>query len=135
MLDQLKQRFYARFIDGQYRRPTGLLGRYVGDGMARDHQPENQWTVACLDPQPGDRILELGFGPGGVGRDHDRRSVLVRPADHEDVVPAQSVVAGERVRRDAEPRDVADVPQPARIGPRHRHEDLPGPLGPAHGRE
>jgi ubiquinone/menaquinone biosynthesis C-methylase UbiE len=64
LLHQLKQHFYARFIDGQFRRPSGLLGRYIGAGMARDHQPENQWTVACLDPQPGDRILEIGFGPG-----------------------------------------------------------------------
>jgi ubiquinone/menaquinone biosynthesis C-methylase UbiE len=64
MLANLKQRFYARFIDGQFRRPSGLLGRYIGAGMARDHRPENLWTVACLDPQPEDHILEIGFGPG-----------------------------------------------------------------------
>jgi ubiquinone/menaquinone biosynthesis C-methylase UbiE len=64
MLDQLKQRFVARFIDGQFRRPSGLLGRRIGAGMARDHRPENLWTVACLDPRPTDHILEIGFGPG-----------------------------------------------------------------------
>lgn len=32
--------------------------------MARDHLPENLWTVAHLDPQPTDHILELGFGLG-----------------------------------------------------------------------
>jgi ubiquinone/menaquinone biosynthesis C-methylase UbiE len=32
--------------------------------MARDHRPENRWTVAVLDAQPADRILEIGFGAG-----------------------------------------------------------------------
>ncbi len=64
MLDRFKQRFYARYIDGQFRRPSGLLGRRIGAGMARDHRPENLWTVDCLDPRPTDHILELGFGPG-----------------------------------------------------------------------
>ena len=64
LLARLKQAFYARVIDGQYRRPSGLLGRYIGAGMARDHRPENEWTVALVDPQPADRILEIGFGPG-----------------------------------------------------------------------
>ena len=60
-----------------------------------------------------------------VGRDHDRRAVLVGPADHEDVVPAQSVIAGEGVRRDAEARHMADVPEAARIRPRDCDQDLP----------
>jgi ubiquinone/menaquinone biosynthesis C-methylase UbiE len=51
-------------LDPHYRRPSGWLGRYVGRSMARDHQPENQWTVAMLAVQPNDHILELGFGPG-----------------------------------------------------------------------
>ena len=62
---------------------------------------------------------------GGVRGDHDRRPVLVRPADHEHVVAPQPVVAGERVRRDAEARHVADVAQPARVRPRDRNQDLP----------
>lgn len=53
-----------RLIDDQYRHPRGWLGRYIGRSMARDHWPENQWTVAALDVQPSDRVLELGFGPG-----------------------------------------------------------------------
>src|SRR5258708_12535422 len=32
--------------------------------MARQHQPENAWTVSLLDIQPTDRVLEVGFGPG-----------------------------------------------------------------------
>ena len=69
---------------------------------------------------------------GGVRRDHDRRPVLVRPAHHEDVVAAQPVIAGERVRRNAEARHVADVAQAARIRPRDRDQDLPSGARSAH---
>ncbi|HYP20821.1 MAG TPA: class I SAM-dependent methyltransferase [Chloroflexia bacterium] len=51
-------------LDRQYRRPFGEVGRRIGREMARDHLPENLWTIEQLDPQPGDRILEVGFGPG-----------------------------------------------------------------------
>ncbi len=51
-------------LDSQYRRPFGEVGRRVGEAMARDHLPENLWTVAQLNPQPSDSILEVGFGPG-----------------------------------------------------------------------
>jgi ubiquinone/menaquinone biosynthesis C-methylase UbiE len=52
------------FIDRQYRQPTGIIGQLVGRRMARQHQPENAWTVSLLDIQPTDRVLEVGFGPG-----------------------------------------------------------------------
>jgi ubiquinone/menaquinone biosynthesis C-methylase UbiE len=32
--------------------------------MARQHVPENDWTVRLLAAQPDDHILEIGFGPG-----------------------------------------------------------------------
>ena len=51
-------------LDGQYRRPFGEVGRRIGREMARDHLPENLWTIEQLDPQPGDCVLEVGFGPG-----------------------------------------------------------------------
>jgi ubiquinone/menaquinone biosynthesis C-methylase UbiE len=55
---------FQKYIDGQYRRPTGLVGRWIGRKMAQQHVPENQWTVELLDVQPDDHILEIGFGPG-----------------------------------------------------------------------
>jgi ubiquinone/menaquinone biosynthesis C-methylase UbiE len=54
----------ARLLDAQYRRPSGLLGRWIGRRMLDQHRPENLWTVSLLDVQPTDHILELGFGPG-----------------------------------------------------------------------
>lgn len=53
-----------KMIDGQYRRPSGLLGRWIGRKMAQQHVPENAWTVGLLNAQPTDHILEVGFGPG-----------------------------------------------------------------------
>jgi ubiquinone/menaquinone biosynthesis C-methylase UbiE len=55
---------WQRVIDGQYRRPSGLLGRWIGRKMAQQHMPENCWTVDLLAAEPADRILEIGFGPG-----------------------------------------------------------------------
>ncbi len=55
---------WQRYMDGQYRQPSGLVGRWVGRKMARQHQPENLWTVNLLDVQPDDHLLEIGFGPG-----------------------------------------------------------------------
>lgn len=53
-----------KFIDGQYRRPIGLVGRWIGRKMLQQHQPENLWTVRLLDVGPADHILEVGFGAG-----------------------------------------------------------------------
>ncbi len=55
---------WQKYIDGQYRQPSGPIGRWIGSKMARQHQPENHWTVNLLDVQPTDHILEIGFGPG-----------------------------------------------------------------------
>lgn len=50
----------------QFREPQGLFGQFAGFIMA--HRPSsklrNHWTLALLDLQPTDRVLELGFGPG-----------------------------------------------------------------------
>ncbi len=54
----------GNYIDGQYRQPSGIVGRWIGGRMARQHQPENAWTVDLLDPQAADHVLEIGFGPG-----------------------------------------------------------------------
>ena len=54
----------GRFIASQFRKPSGLLGRLIGNGMARGNAPEARWTVDLLGIQPDTRILEMGFGPG-----------------------------------------------------------------------
>ena len=44
--------------------PTGVLGRLGGRIMARTNQWMARRTIALLDVQPGDKVLEIGFGPG-----------------------------------------------------------------------
>lgn len=55
---------WQKYIDGQYRRPSGLVGRWIGSKMAQQHKTENRWTVNLLDVQQTHHVLELGFGPG-----------------------------------------------------------------------
>jgi ribosomal protein S18 acetylase RimI-like enzyme len=40
---------WQKYIDGQYRKPSGIVGRWIGRKMARQHQPENLWTVNLLN--------------------------------------------------------------------------------------
>ena len=48
----------------QFSGPTGPLGRIAGRLMARMNGPLNDWVVELLELAPGDRVLEVGFGPG-----------------------------------------------------------------------
>jgi SAM-dependent methyltransferase len=59
----LKNRL-TTFIWGQFRKPSGLFGRIIGNRMARGNEYDASWTVSLLNIQPQDRILEIGFGPG-----------------------------------------------------------------------
>ncbi len=53
-----------RLIWGQFRKPSGFLGRIIGNSMARSNDYAAKWTVSLLDIQPESRVLEIGFGPG-----------------------------------------------------------------------
>lgn len=48
----------------QFARPTGLVGRVVGNLMAFWNSGMNEFAVEMLDPQSEDQTLEIGFGPG-----------------------------------------------------------------------
>jgi ubiquinone/menaquinone biosynthesis C-methylase UbiE len=52
------------FITKQFGNPSGLLGKFIGNGMARRNVYDAEWTVSLLNIQPHHRILEIGFGPG-----------------------------------------------------------------------
>src|SRR4029450_1708665 len=58
-----------------------------------------------------------------IGRDHDRRAVLVGAADHENLVAPQAVIPGGDVRRNAEAGDMPQMPRATRVGPRDGDEN------------
>jgi ubiquinone/menaquinone biosynthesis C-methylase UbiE len=52
------------FVAKQAQSAHGLLGRLVAFVMARETWGENKRAIAALAVRPGDRILDIGCGPG-----------------------------------------------------------------------
>ncbi len=88
----------STYIAGKFRRPTGVVGRLVGYLMTRGNAYEAAWTVALLDIQPDDHVLELGFGPGLAIAHAARRATngLVAGIDY-----AEAMVRAARTRNAA----------------------------------
>ena len=87
-------RAVRRFLRAQFGRPTGPLGYLSGKIMARSasNRARIEWTLSLLDVKQGDRVLEIGMGPGvaierltkiateGVIAGVDHSAVMVRQA-------------------------------------------------------
>jgi ubiquinone/menaquinone biosynthesis C-methylase UbiE len=83
-------------IVAQFSHPTGVVGRLVGLVMATrpSNRERNRRTIELLQIRDGERVLEIGFGPGlaiemaarlarngkVVGVDHSE--IMVRQASH-----------------------------------------------------
>jgi ubiquinone/menaquinone biosynthesis C-methylase UbiE len=64
-------------LTSPFARPRGVLGRLAGAFMLRTNRQDE--LLELLEVQPGDRILEVGYGPGGLIRllvDHTEASVI-----------------------------------------------------------
>jgi SAM-dependent methyltransferase len=48
----------------QFAHPSGLPGWLVGHLLAFKNRRRSEWVRALLNVQPGDHVLEIGFGPG-----------------------------------------------------------------------
>jgi ubiquinone/menaquinone biosynthesis C-methylase UbiE len=58
----------AKLVAAQLRRPSGRVGRVLGNLLNRSNRDMNRRAVAHLDVRSGQRLLDIGFG-GGVGID------------------------------------------------------------------
>lgn len=47
-----------------FARPSGVLGWLAGHLLALKNRRRSQWVLSLLNVQPGDHVLEIGFGPG-----------------------------------------------------------------------
>ena len=59
----MRKRFLT-FLTKQFGDPSGLIGKLIGNRMAKGNVYDARWTIALLNIQPGHRLLEIGFGPG-----------------------------------------------------------------------
>lgn len=48
----------------QFMHPTGPVGALVGHLMAFKNRARGAWVTSLLELAPGERVLEVGFGPG-----------------------------------------------------------------------
>jgi len=56
--------FIRRYISNQFKKPSGLFGRFIEKGMSKRTTVDAEWTISFLDIQPSSRVLEVGFGGG-----------------------------------------------------------------------
>jgi SAM-dependent methyltransferase len=89
--------FRRRAITGlvrQFGHPRGPAGRLAGWVMAhrRSNLQRNRWVVSLLEVQPGDRVLEVGFGPGIAIAELARRATRgqVFGIDHSELMVRQA---------------------------------------------
>lgn len=48
----------------QAGQPRGYIGRLLGRIMVWHNHRDYDWTITCLSVKPGERVLEVGYGPG-----------------------------------------------------------------------
>jgi len=53
-----------RIISSQFKKPAGLMGVFVSNLMIRGNRHNYDVLLKDLNVQAGDKILEIGYGPG-----------------------------------------------------------------------
>lgn len=90
-------------IVSQFQRPRGLLGRVVGwilSGRGSNLR-RNRWTVDLLAPADGERVLEIGCGPGvALELCLARAGVRAVGVDHSGLMIAQAAKRNARAVKD-----------------------------------
>ena len=113
----MRKRF-STFATRQFGNPSGLFGKFIGNGMAKRNIYDAQWTVSLLDIQPQQHVLEIGFGPGvstqivaekasqGFVAGIDHSQTMIQAASQRN---AQAIQSG---RMELKQGDVASLPYP-----------------------
>lgn len=58
---------FARALARQFARPSGVIGRLlIGPWLDRISAPMSRLALEMLAPRPGERLLDVGFGGGGL---------------------------------------------------------------------
>jgi arsenite methyltransferase len=83
----------TRYLSRQASRPRGLVGRTLGRIWIRETAAVNDVALELLEAYAGDRILEIGFGPG---RTVQRLAEIGAEVDGVDVSPDMLCVAARR---------------------------------------
>jgi arsenite methyltransferase len=83
----------TRYLSRQASRPRGPVGRTLGRIWIRETAAVNDVAVELLEAYAGDRILEIGFGPG---RTVQRLVEIGAEVDGVDVSPDMVCVAARR---------------------------------------
>jgi len=81
-----------RSLADQFGNPHGALGRVAGWVMSRttSNVRRSRWAVELLDLHPGDRLLEVGCGPGVAIAAAATRSAAVVGVDRSAVMVSQA---------------------------------------------
>jgi cyclopropane fatty-acyl-phospholipid synthase-like methyltransferase len=52
------------FIQKQFRKPSGLPGKFISRKMVKGNRFEYNVLIPLLDIKPGEHLFEIGYGPG-----------------------------------------------------------------------
>lgn len=92
-----------RYLNRQASSPRGLFGRVLGVIWTREHRHINRAALDLLEIRPGERLLEIGCGPGEALREVVRRGGSVVGVD---VSATMMLLARKRNRRAVEKKSV-----------------------------
>ncbi len=55
---------FKNFIAAQFKKPSGVFGMFSSNIMIKGNKANYERLIKDLDLQPGDKLLEIGYGPG-----------------------------------------------------------------------
>lgn len=79
-----------RFLARQFARPSGWVGeRLIAPWLDRISAPMNRLALQILEPRRGERILDVGFGGGGLLAELERAATVPAGVDVSNAVLRQ----------------------------------------------